>query len=169
MFNKGAKMNKRPPIVDLNALAHEIDAEEFSRSAANYRGSPLEYAPPAVRNQQLPVDIIREVKLFGELMTRELDELFTRLDGKFAQFKERGEQLRRLYTKHTDEMADGLNKLEREVDLVIDTIRTLHDQCENVTADAPAAPAVPTSAPPPSPPKTTSAKTSASNAATGEQ
>jgi hypothetical protein len=120
---------RHDPVVDMGSLAREI-----SDLAAN-SSAPSDYGPPEVRADTT----FKQVLSFGELPTREIDDLLARLKAEMAEFESDAQAVRDLYQKHTSRIVAGMQRLQDEVRLSMDTMKTLRDQLNKPT-DLPALP-----------------------------
>lgn len=120
--------NRQEPVLDMRRLAAEIDDEVES---SNKRPGPEEYAPRSLRNQlgqqsNLPVT---QIMSFGELPTKELDEIVAAAEAEIARLKADAQAVRDLYTKHTSRIAADIKRLQEGVRLSMKTMEALRAQC----------------------------------------
>lgn len=100
---------------DLNKIAKEIMER------------PEAYAPPAVREDQQV--LVSQVMKFGDLPTKELDEIIAAAEAEIASLKRDAQAVRDMYVKHTNRIAADIRRLQEGVKLSMDTMKTLREQC----------------------------------------
>lgn len=123
------------PIVDLNRLASTMGQGQIGQGQGIAQG-PLEYAPLAVRERELEMLPIKQVLTFGELPTKELDDIVAAVEAELAALKKEAQVVRDLYVKHTTRIADDMKRLQEGVRLSMETIKTLHNQCIKLNEQA---------------------------------
>jgi hypothetical protein len=122
---------RHDPVVDMGSLAREISDLAATSSA------PSDYGPPEVRADTS----FKQILSFGELPTREIDELLSRVEAELAELKNDAQAVRDLYTKHTSRIAADIQRLQEEVRLSMQTMKTLRQQCAELDKlDLPALP-----------------------------
>ena len=116
------KALRSEPVVDMKALANKID-RDYPKSA----NGPLAYAPPVTRNKQ-EEPVADQVKSFGELPTRELDEIVASAEAEIAALKADAQSIRDMYVKHTMRVAQDIERLREGIKLSMTTLHTLRTQ-----------------------------------------
>jgi aspartate ammonia-lyase len=112
---------KNGPRVEPNmaALAQQIDKPE-----------PIDYAPPAIRNGVLGDEqALRQIASFGELPTKEIDEIMSAAVAEIEELKRTCQLVRNLYVKAVDQVTADAKRLREGVRLSMKTLETLREQC----------------------------------------
>lgn len=89
---------------------------------------PDNYAPPAIREES----VFDQIKSFGELPTRELDEIVSAAEDEIAALKREAQDLRDMYVRNSVRIASGIRRLQKGVKLSMETMHTLRTQCSNL-------------------------------------
>lgn len=87
------------------------------------------YAPPAQRALEEPV---KQVQTFGELPTKEIDEMVKAAEDQIAELKAQGQQVRDLYVRYTERLVEDLNRLQEGVKLSMEALKALKEQCQSL-------------------------------------
>lgn len=103
------------PIIDMNELARDIAAA----------GGPDAYAPPDLREDPT----LQQIKSFGELPTKEIDEIIATAESELATLKRDAQAVRDMYVKHTTRIASDIKRLQEGVKLSMETMKNLRQQC----------------------------------------
>lgn len=112
-------MSRREPRVDFDKLAKEILSESTS--------AVVSYAPPKFReDQQL---LVKQIETFGQLPTKELDEIVTAAENQLARLKDEAQVIRDMYVKHTTRVAADIKRLQEGIKLSLETMKNLREQC----------------------------------------
>ena len=89
------------PSIDLNRLANEI-AKKPSEVVA--------YAPPSQRPDAID-RTIEQVHMFGDLPTKELDDIILAAENEIAALKADAQAIRDMYVKHTERVVNDVQRL----------------------------------------------------------
>ena len=112
--------------VDFTQLAKEIS----QRPAAP--GGSVAYAPPKHR----PDAIVEQVLQFGDLPTKELDDIIAAAENEIAALKADAQAIRDMYSKHTQRVVADVKHLQSEVKLSMNLMKELRKQCGLLDANA---------------------------------
>ena len=107
--------------VDLDKIAKDIF------DGAERREGHLDYAPPRVREESQV--LVKQVETFGELPTKELDDIVAAAEAEIAALKRDAQAVRDMYVKHTQRIAADIKRLQEGVRLSMDTMKALREQC----------------------------------------
>jgi hypothetical protein len=91
---------------------------------------PIDYAPPAVRNGPLGDEqALRQIASFGELPTKEIDEIISAAVAEVEELQRTGQLVRNLYVKAVDQLTADAKRLREGVRLSMKTLEALREQC----------------------------------------
>lgn len=120
-------MNLRPktvmrqePVLDMRDLARRLDQETDAVQS---------FAPPAIRNANREDVAIDQIKSFGALPTKELDEIVAAAKAEIAHLENDAQAIRDMYMKHTRRVEADIKRLQEGVKLSMETMRLLREQC----------------------------------------
>jgi hypothetical protein len=108
-------------------LAQQIDKPE-----------PIDYAPPAIRNPGgVPGDepAVRQIATFGELPTKEIDEIIAAAEAEVEELKRTAQLVRSMYVRCTDRITADVKRLREGVRLSMETMQALREQCLQLNVD----------------------------------
>lgn len=132
-------MNKARPAIDMDRFEQQLrpvlDRVQVSGSTET-GDARIDYAPPAVRQQQLESSVV-QVKSFGELPTKEIDEMIAKAKADIAKLEEKGQAVRDVYVKHTGQIMEAIKTLQETVQLGMKTLDQLNEQCTALANPAP--------------------------------
>jgi len=139
-----------PVTKTLNAI------DEWKRPSAPAVRGPLTYAPPHLRGAELrggggsgggggSVNVVvgggepeepmaDQVKSFGELPTRELDQIVSAAEAEIAALKLDAQAIRDMYVKHTNRVAADIDRLREGIKVSMVTLNTLRQQITDLDA-----------------------------------
>lgn len=89
------------------------------------KSNPVDYAPPPFREDPA----ILHVKTFGELPTKELDEIMNAVEAEIEALKKEAQAVRDMYMKHTTRITSSIQRLQEGVKLSMETMGSLRAQC----------------------------------------
>src|SRR4030095_10820221 len=125
------KISSKKPSVDLDALSRQIDREDYVTPRTREISDP--YAPPHIRNglngPGPAEEAVEKVEKFGDLPTKELDEIVKAAEESIADLKRDAQAVRVLYVKHTSRIAADIKRLHEGVKLSIELMDKLRAQC----------------------------------------
>ena len=114
------------PPIDLNRLANEI---------AKKPPEVVAYAPPSQRPDAID-RTIEQVHMFGDLPTKELDDIILAAENEIAALKADAQAIRDMYVKHTERVVNDVKRLQSEVKLSMQLMHELRTQCGLLDANA---------------------------------
>lgn len=114
------------PAVDFNALAADIAAHPAEVRA---------FAPPAHRQDA----IVEQVVKFGDLPTKELDDIIAAAENEIQALKSDAQAIRDMYSKHTERVVVDVKRLQGEVKLAMNLMAELRKHCGLLDTNARAA------------------------------
>lgn len=120
-----AKLQGKKSVVDLERFEKEFTAPD----------KPTNYAPLA--NRKAMETPMKQVLTFGDLPTKEIDDLISRTKQNIAQLEQDAQAVRDIYVKHTTRIVEELKALDERVQLSMSTLRSLKEQCSNQIAKLP--------------------------------
>lgn len=111
-----------------------VDMEKFEKEFTA-PDKPSNYAPLAKRQaMEAPM---KQVLTFGDLPTKEIDELISRTKQNIAQLEQDAQAVRDIYVKHTTRIIEEMKALDERVQLSMATLRDLKEQCSNQATKLP--------------------------------
>jgi hypothetical protein len=97
---------------------------------------PIDFAPPAIRNGVAGDEpAIHQITSFGELPTKEIDEIISAAEAEVEELKRTAQMVRNMYTKCTNRIAADVRRLREGVRLSMQTMETLREQCTKLNVD----------------------------------
>jgi hypothetical protein len=117
--------------LDFSKLAREIGVSAEMKRVTEQE-EVKRYAPPAVRG-----DVLREaekppedqVKTFGELPTKELDEITAKAEAEIALLKKEMQAVRDLYVNHTRRIVNRITRLRAGIKVTMGYLDKLKAEC----------------------------------------
>lgn len=103
------------PRIDMNALAQELSK------------GPEAYAPPALREP-----VIEQVQNFGELPTKEIDEMISSLEDEIAALKREAQGIRDIYMQNVTRITSDIRRLAEGVRFSMEAMNTLRTKCKTI-------------------------------------
>jgi hypothetical protein len=111
---------KKEPVLDMRDLARRLNQETDAVQS---------FAPPAIRNAHQEEVAINQIKSFGALPTKELDEIVAAAKAEIAHLEADAQAIRDMYMKHTKRVEADIKRLQEGVKLSMETMRLLREQC----------------------------------------
>ena len=99
-----------------------------SRACKGKNGpQPAPRPAPAVEHYapKPPIDPVHQIRTFGELPMRELDDIIAAAEAEIALLKKDAQAIRDMYVKHTNRIADDIRRLDEGVRLSMETMKQL--------------------------------------------
>lgn len=125
------KFQRKEPILDLNTPvrqgAQDLDRGRATGAAESLSDDYLDYAPPAIRNRQ-EVTVVDQIKSFGELPTRELDEIVAAAKAEIATLEVDAQEVRDMYVKHTTRITQDIERLRDGIKMSMETLKSLREK-----------------------------------------
>jgi hypothetical protein len=115
----------RGPAQQQPGAAIPIDFETLAAEISNHGKGPVAYAPPQYR----PDAIVEQVVKFGDLPTKELDDIIAAAENEIAALKSDAQAIRDMYSKHTERVVVDVKRLQGEVKLAMTLMSELRKQC----------------------------------------
>jgi hypothetical protein len=114
------KSNGRPePRVDMKELVKRIE----ETTAVVQEFAPKNHVPP-------DAPVIEHIARFGELPTKEIDDVIAAAEAEIADLKRDAQAVRDLYSKYTAKLIEDTKRLREGVRLSMETMKQLRDQCQ---------------------------------------
>lgn len=82
---------------------------------------PTRYPPTA--------EVLHVVKTFGELPTKEIDDLIEAAENEIAELKREAQGVRNLYTEYTTRITEDIKRLQTGVAASLKTMQELREHC----------------------------------------
>ena len=108
---------------DIGIIARTFKGKNGPQPAPRPAPAVEHYAPKP------PVEPAHQIRTFGELPTRELDDIIAAAEAEIALLKKDAQAIRDMYVKHTNRIADDIRRLQEGVRLSMETMKQLRDQC----------------------------------------
>lgn len=122
------------PVVDLKSLARDLHPSPTTTDDPHDAIPPeaRAYAPPSQR----PDMVVEQVLRFGDLPTKELDDIIAAAEGEIAALKVDAQVIRDAYVKHTTRVVEDVKRLQSEIKLSMDLMHALRQQCNLLDTNA---------------------------------
>lgn len=91
------------------------------------------FAPLAMRPRALE-EPMEQVKTFGALPTKEIDEVLAAAKEQIAELEREAQSVRDMYVERTTRIVSDIKRLQEGVKLSMDTMRSLRQQCERLNS-----------------------------------
>jgi hypothetical protein len=92
---------------------------------------PRAYAPPAHREERA----VDQLQSFGELPTRELDEIIRQAKNELASIENDAQTIRDAYVRHTSRIRRDIERFRQSIQLSMDTMKQLREQCMQLDSE----------------------------------
>lgn len=113
----------------------KVDMRDLARRMNEPADRVLEFAPPSIRRPQDEVATIDQIKTFGELPTKELDEIVEAAEARIEQLKADMQVVRDMYVKQTSRIVADVKRLQKGVEFSMDAMKALRQQCEKLNTE----------------------------------